>query len=214
MNHSTNQQLGRTATNTRLRVSRGAFAIAAVVLLLGVGASTAARADVVAAYLQGYGGVANQTNGGSDGVSAGGSGGPALGVQAGARFLIFEAYADHTVFGNSVSVSRGIVGLRAALELGGFRLVLRGGGGAIDERGGALTGRLDGGPERVGVVARAGAALERKFAPTLLGGLGLEGEVFNVGPLSGTTINANGTTDRISGSDVFLSFHLKFEIGI
>ena len=94
--------------------------------------------------------------------------------------------------------------------MGGMRLVLRGGGGVISEHGGALTGRLDGVSDRSGPVARAGIALEKKIAPMMLAGFGLEGEVFSV-VAGGVPTQTGGI---ITGSDIFASFHLKFEIGI
>lgn len=195
-------------------------ALVAGAVVLGAG-GRAARADIAAAYIQGYGGLSSPQSsaapsGGALGPAASGDTAGGVGVQAGARLLIFEGYGDYTAFGSGQSVLRGIVGLRGAVGLGGFRLVLRGGGGLLDERGGVLTGRAaDGtGNERIGVVARAGVALERQLAPLLLGGLGVDGEIFNLGSPNGTTIHTDGTSDRLSGADIFLSLHLKFEIGI
>jgi hypothetical protein len=183
-------------------------------VMVGVWRESVARADVVAAYLEGYGGVSSPQSADSAGSgsmpTAGTAGG--LGVQVGARLLIFEAYGDHTVFAAGTSVSRAILGLRGAIGLGGFRLVLRGGGGVLDERGGALLGQANGISERTGVVARGGIALERRLAPTLLGGLGVEAEAFNLSNSpSGTAL---ASTDRVTGADIFFALHLKFEIGI
>jgi hypothetical protein len=183
----------------------------------GIGRESAARADVVAAYLEGYGGISSPQSSDGAGGAATATAGTAtgLGVQAGARLLIFEAYGDHTVFGAGSSVSRGILGLRGAIGLGGFRLVLRGGGGVMEERGGALLGQTYGATDRTGVVARAGLALERRLAPTLLGGLGVEGEVFNLGTAAGSgPAVIRAIDDRLSGADIFFSLHLKFEVGI
>ena len=192
-----------------VRFAGFAAVIAATVALLGP--DRLAHADVVAAYLEGYGGLSSpqsvQTDGNS-GTAASSSG--ALGVQAGLRFLIFEGYGDHTSFGSGSSVERGIVGLRGAFGIGGMRLVLRGGGGVISEHGGALTGHLTGVSDRSGAVARAGVALEKKLAPTLLAGFGLEGEAFSV--MAGGVPTQTGGI--ITGTDVLASFHLKFEIGI
>lgn len=208
-------QVGRTrgSAAARLALVVAAFAVAAAAR------ESAARADVVAAYLEGYGGISSPQSSDLGGGAATATAGTAtaLGVQAGARLLIFEAYGDHTVFGAGTSVSRGILGLRGAIELGGFRLVLRGGGGVLQERGGALLGQSNGVSDRSGLVARGGIALERRLAPTLLGGLGMEGEVFNLtnaassdsGPAVVRAIN-----DRVSGADIFFSLHLKFEVGI
>ncbi len=170
-----------------------------------------ARADIVAGYVQGHGGLSNpQADSGMASPARSASGG--LGLQAGLRLLIFEAYADHTTLGSGASTSRGIAGLRGAIGLGGWRLMLRGGGGVIAEQGGALTGRLDGSPDRTGVVARAGVALEKKLAPTLFGGIGLDAEVFSL--FAAEDAVSAGTGARISGSNVFVSLHLKFEVGI
>ncbi|MES1209117.1 MAG: hypothetical protein ABUS79_24530 [Pseudomonadota bacterium] len=161
----------------------------------------------MAAYVAGHGGLSSPDTGtasNGQGVS------PAVGLQAGARLLIFEVYGDHTTFGSSASVSRGILGLRGAVGFGKTRLVLRGGGGVLAERGGALTGHLGGTPDRTGPVGRAGIALERQIAPMLLFGGGLDGEIF-------TLVVADSPTaveSRTTGSDVFFSLHLKFEIGI
>jgi hypothetical protein len=180
--------------------------IAATAMLLGT--ARPAHADVIAAYLQGHGGLASpelgQGSGGSSGVT------PGLGVQAGARLLIFEVYGDHTSFGGGSSVQRGILGLRAALGFGGVRLILRGGGGVIAEHGGALTGRLDGTPDRSGAVVRAGVALEKQVARMTMIGFGLDGEAFSVAA-SGVPAQSGGI---VTGSDVFVSLHLKFELGI
>jgi hypothetical protein len=111
-------------------------------------------------------------------------------------------------------VSRGILGLRGGFGTDDLRLVLRGGGGVIDEQGGALSGGRTtlGVAERSGLVARAGVALEKRLAPgKLLGGLALDGEVFS---LAGTSPATSGLADRTQGSDIFLSLDLKFELGI
>jgi hypothetical protein len=165
--------------------------------------SSGARAEVAAAYIQGYGGVAS----GEGAASSMSTSSPAgLGFQLGARVLLFEGYFDHTSFGDP-SVSRGIVGLRAGFGSSGLRLVLRGGVGVIDEHGGALTGRLPGTPDREGAVARAGLALESHIAPPLLAGFSIDGESFAFGADS-----PGGPS--MTGSDVFASLRLTFELGI
>jgi hypothetical protein len=176
--------------------------------------SAPARADIVAAYVEGHGGLGNNDTTGRETASGSGSGlAPALGFQLGARLLIFEGYFDRTSFGSGASVSRGILGLRAGLGSQDLRLVLRAGGGVITEEGGALTGMSLGAPERQGVVARAGVAVEKSLAPgKLWGGAGLDGEVFSLA--SATAIPSSGYAGRTQGSDAFLSIYLKFELGI
>jgi hypothetical protein len=195
----------------------GRFVLAWVVLVtVGVWRESSARADLVAAYLEGYGGISSPQSADSSSTgsmpTAGTAG--ALGVQVGARLLVFEAYGDHTVFATGTSVSRAILGLRGAIGLGGFRLVLRGGGGVLDERGGALLGQASGVSERTGVVARGGIALERRLAPTLLGGLGIEAEAFNLSNTPSGTNPVTAIDNRVTGADIFFALHLKFEIGI
>jgi len=181
-------------------------------LMLGVGAVTwfaaPARADVVAAYVQGQGGIGSNEGGNraSDSSSSGLS--PALGFRLGARVLIFEGYYDRTAFGSGASVSRGILGLRFGLGSGHTRLVLHGGGGVVTEQGGALTGLRLGAIDRNGLVARAGVAVEQRFAPLVWGGAALDGEVFSLSAVSASS------SPRATGQDVFFSLYLKFELGV
>jgi hypothetical protein len=183
-------------------------------LLVAVGAvalsAAPARADVVAAYVEGHGGVGNNEGGTRASTSGSSSSGlsPAVGFQLGARLLIFEGYYDRTAFGSGASVSRGILGLRVGLGSQDLRLVLHAGGGVVTEEGGALTGMTVGAAERNGVVGRAGVALEKRLMPTLWGGAALDGEVFS---LSAAT---SSTGPRTEGQDAFLSLYLKFELGI
>src|ERR1043165_4233706 len=115
--------------------------------------SVPARADIVAAYVEGHGGIGNNdTSGRASTSSSSGSPAAALGFQLGARLLIFEGYYDRTAFGSGASVSRGILGLRAGLGSKDVRLVLRTGGGVITEEGGALTGMSLTVPQRSGLV--------------------------------------------------------------
>ena len=172
------------------------------------GAAGAARADVVAVFADGHGGVATEggpTN--ADGTSSTATG---LGFRLGARLLIFEGYYDYTGFGAGTSVSRGIFGLRGGFGSDKLRLVLRAGGGVIEEEGGALTGRAIGAADRRGAVARIGAAVEGRIAPLLFAGFGIDGETFAL-PATG---GPYGTTGAITGSDVFAKLHLLFELGI
>src|SRR5262252_5643571 len=94
---------------------------------------TRAEAKIAAVYASGQGGV-----------QSGADAGNGLGFTLGARVLIFDGYFDHMSFGQDVSVSRGILGLRGAFGETA-RLVLRAGAGSIHEQHGALTG-LYGGP--------------------------------------------------------------------
>jgi hypothetical protein len=194
--------------------------LTSLVVTAGLAVSaTPARADIIAAYVEGHGGLGNNDAANRSSTSSGAGGGglaPALGFQLGARLLIFEGYFDRTAFGAGVSVSRGILGLRAGLGSNDVRLILRGGGGVITEEGGALTGTTLGTASRDGLVARAGIAVEKRLAPgKLLGGLGLDGEVFSlVSPTPLTATTSPGLSGRTQGSDVFLSLYLKFELGI
>jgi hypothetical protein len=107
-------------------------------------------------------------------------------------------------------VSRGIVGLRGGFGTNKLRLVLRGGGGVIEEEGGALTGRAPAMPDRRGGVARIGAALEGRVAPLLLLGAGIDGETFVFPAATGPY----GTPSATTGSSVFAKLYILFEIGV
>jgi hypothetical protein len=175
-------------------------AISALAIAISLVAARPARAEVAAAWAEGHGGMTSAPS-----ESTGPMGG--LGFQLGARLLLFEGYLDHTAFGEGASVTRGIFGLRGGIGSSQTRLVLRGGLGLIQDQSGALTGRVAGFPERRGGVARAGVALETHLAPLLLAGFGIDAERFvlaNPGPDTGYT----------TGSDVFASLHLMFELGI
>lgn len=166
-----------------------------------------ARADLVAAYVAGYGGLSSpRTDTAAPPTS---SLTPGLGVQVGARLLFLEAYGSYTSFGSGMAVQRAILGLSGGLELGKFRLQLRVGGGAMGEQGGALTGPVLGTESHAGVVGRAGVSLERRIAPMLLAGVAVDAETFALGVPN--SIDPDGWT---TGQDVFASFQLKFEIGL
>lgn len=180
--------------------------IAGALLLATAGA---ARADVVAVYLQGQGGLSSASGENGTRTNNPSSGSPALGLQLGARLLIFEGYLNYDRFGEDVAVSRAILGLRGGFGTSGLRLVLRGGIGGLVEQGGALTARLPGVPERRGAVARAGAALEGRVAPALWLGAGIDSEVFYIAPPGGLF-----GSSAVQGSDIFASLHLLFELGI
>ena len=172
------------------------------------GAAGAARADVVAVFAGGHGGVA--TEGGATNADGTSSSATGLGFRLGARLLIFEGYYDYTGFGRGTSVSRGILGVRGGFGTQQLRLVLRAGAGVIGEEGGALTGRGVGTPDRRGAVGRIGAAVEGRIAPLVLVGVGIDGERF-VLPETGGPYGALGA---VTGTNVFVNLHILFEIGI
>jgi hypothetical protein len=181
-----------------------------VALTIGIQGGRRAHADIVAAYVQGHGGLSstdaeNRSSMPSNGLA------PGLGFQVGARLLIFEGYFDRTAFGQGAAVSRAILGLRAGIGAGGVRLILRGGGGVLAEEGGALTGTQLGLGDRRGVVARAGIEVEKRLVPRkFLAGLGIDGEVFS---LQNPGTSPFGSS-RTQGTDVFASLHIKFELGL
>lgn len=186
------------------RLSLKLGATAAVALAVVLAAAPAARADVAAVYAEGHGGFESAGATPPDTSSPGG-----IGFRVGARLLIFEGYYDYTDFGGGAAVSRGILGLRGGFGTHDVRLVLRAGGGVIDERGGALTGSSRDYSSRVGAVGRIGAAVEARLAPMLLLGMGVDGETF---VLSGPALP--NTSGAVVGSDVFANLHLMFEIGL
>jgi hypothetical protein len=167
--------------------------LGAFVLLL---AAAPARADLAAVYAQGHGG-----NSSAAGVSDSG-----LGYRLGARLLIFEGYFDHTGFGQGVGINRGIFGLRVGIGPDRVRLVLRAGGGVVEEKGGALTGPGLGIADRRGPVGRIGAAVDVKLAPMFYAGAGIDAETFRLPAVPGAA--------AVIGSDVFLNLHLLFEVGL
>jgi hypothetical protein len=188
----------------RGKLSWKVAASAIVGLVVGLSVPSVARADVAAVYAEGHGGFESGGATPPTGSSPGG-----VGFRVGARLLIFEGYYDYTDFGGSAAVSRGIVGLRAGFGTNDVRLVLRAGGGVIDETGGALTGPNIDNSSRAGAVGRIGAALEARLAPMVLLGMGVDGETF---VLSGPSLP--GRSGAVVGSDVFANLHLMFEIGL
>lgn len=179
-------------------------------LLAGVAAAAAvtvatardARADLAAVWASGHGGF-ESSNADARDSSMGG-----LGFQLGARLFLLESYFDRTGFGDGAAVSRGVIGLRGGIGRD-VRLVLRAGVGVLHEEGGALTGRMSGTPDRTGGVARIGAAVDAKMAPALLLGFGVDGERFSLPAAPGTF-----ATSRVTGTDVFASLRLTFELGV
>lgn len=155
--------------------------------------ATRANAKIAAVYASGQGGVQNT-----------GENDPGLGFELGGRVLIFDGYLDYMNFGADQAVSRGIFGLRGGFGNPNFRLVLRGGAGAIHEERGALTGSLSG-MSRTGGVARLGAGVEGRLNPVLWLGFGVDGESYKF---------ADSTGVPSQGSDVLASMKLMFELGI
>jgi hypothetical protein len=176
----------------------------AIVGLLFFGAAGLAHANTAAVWAEGQGGFDAPSLAGNPAV-------PALGLRLGARVLVFEGYVDHAGFGDGSAVTRGILGLRGGFGSGDTRLVLRAGGGVLDEEGGAVTGHLAGTPERRGAVGRIGGAVETKLSSDFLLGLGIDGETFSL-PAAGLV--AAGGSGSVIGSDVFANLHLTFELGV
>ena len=191
-------------------------AAVALFLLTVMGGARVARADLVAAYLQGHGGISSVQVDGVTGQRPGSA--TALGFQAGVRLLGLEVYGDHTSFGSGAAVQRGILGLRLGFGLRDTRLELRAGGGLIGEYGGALVGPVAA-ANRIGVVGRVGVDLEKRLSEALLLGFGVTAETFtldNSDNVAGIGMGG-GALQRdgwIRGSDIFASLHLKFELGI
>jgi hypothetical protein len=187
------------------------FALSIIVAGTALLLARPAHADVVAAYIEGHGGLSSTEGAANRAATSNGGLAPGLGFQVGARVLIFDGYFDRTAFGSGASVSRGILGLRAGLGTGDLKLVLRGGGGVLFEEGGALAGSQPVIGSRSGVVARAGLAVEKRLTPgQLLMGFGLDGEVFSLE----NSATSGALAERTQGSDIFLSLQLKFELGI
>ena len=186
-----------------------ALALTVAGLLLSL--ARPARADVIAGFVQGQGGLSSSdATTATNRTSSLSSGGltPGLGFQVGARLLFIEGYYDRTAFGSGASVQRGIVGVRWKMGLGDYRLVLRAGAGLLTEHGGAISGSAQGGDRR-GAVGRAGVAIERRLTRELTAGLGLDGEVFSL-----ETPSTPKVADTTFGGDLFLSLRLRFELGI
>lgn len=197
-------QVERPTGRSKIVVAIAALVISTLLLFF---AARHARADLLAAYVEGYGGISNadMTDGTRGDPSA------AVGAQLGARVLGLELYGDYTSLARGAAVERGILGLRLGFKLTDLmRLEIRGGGGVIAEQGGALSGAAS--ADRAGLVARAGINLERRLMPTFLAGVGLNGEVFTLAP--GESAVALQNTSWQQGMDVLATLHLKFELGI
>jgi hypothetical protein len=173
-----------------------------------LGAAGAAHANTAAVWAEGQGGFDAPSLAGNPAV-------PALGLQLGARVLVFEGYVDHSGFGDGSAVTRGIVGLRGGFGSGDTRLVLHAGAGVLDEQGGAVTGHVAGTPDRHGAVGRIGGAVETKLSSDFLFGLGLDAETFEL-PAAGVTaaLGSGAGSGSVVGSDVFANLHLTFELGV
>lgn len=188
------------------------IALALTVASLFLVLARPARADVIAGFVQGQGGLSSTdttTSTRTSSLSASSGLVPGLGFQVGARLLFVEGYYDRTAFGSGASVQRGIVGVRGKIGLGDLRLVLRAGAGILTEHGGAISGSAQGGDRR-GAVGRAGVALEKRLTRgELIAGIGLDAEVFSL-----ETPSTPNVADTTFGGDLFLSLHLRFELGI
>lgn len=173
--------------------------VAFVALLAAWAKPKHARAadESLAVYVQGMGG-SQSTN---DGRSSG-----ALGVQAGVQALSLEAYASRTAFGGGEGVTRAVAGTVFDVNLGKWELSLHLGVGGIAGSGEALLGPQAPGNQSGGV-ARIGLGLERDLGTFLALGASVQSEAFTVKATS-------GDDEWSQGSSVFLSGHLKFELGI
>jgi hypothetical protein len=153
--------------------------------------------EFVAVYVQGMGG--SQTT--NSGDSAG-----ALGVQAGAQLFFLEAYASQTAFSGSGSVTRAVVGPFLDIDFAKWELSLHLGVGGIRDSGGVLLGNDPTGPQSGGV-ARLGVELARDLGEFFAVGASLYSETY--------AVRNNDTQDNWNrGSNVFLSGHLRFELGL
>jgi hypothetical protein len=172
-----------------------------LILVAALTATSLAHAEdeTAAIYVQGMGG--SMSNNASQSVGG-------LGWQAGAQLLIFEAYLNQTAFANGSSVTRAVFGPYFDVTLGHWELSLHLGVGAIRDSGGALYGDSSEGPHN-GAVARIVVALERDLGTFFVIGASLDSEAF-----SSKSMNYGTGSQWQDGSSVFLSGHLKFELGI
>lgn len=176
------------------------FAASVLASCVICGSSAHAKDETAAVYVQGMGGSLS-TN---DGQSRGG-----LGLQAGAQLLFLEAYASQTAFANDAIITRAVMGSFFDLSLGRhWELSLHFGVGGIRDTGGALFGEPGTG-SNTGAVARIGMGIERDLGSFFVLGASLDTESFAVKPSA-----YEGVRDWRTGSSVFLSGHLKFELGI
>lgn len=176
-----------------------------VIVAMLTGLEAAAHAQTVGLYLRGHGGY----SGGSVGeLEPGGSEpslGPVLGAEIGANVFLFNAYLNYDKYLSHGSVIRGVVGLTSGLGFSGWRLTGRIGAGLMLERGDVFGGAAD----HTGVVARAGAAFDRRISAGLWLGAAIDGEYFALKP------SDSGVESSVhSGADIFASLRLSFELGI
>ena len=190
-------------TRSKLLVAGAALAVSAALM---IGSERRARADLVSVFGSAYGG----------GLSAGVADGysrtkPAFvyGAQVGARLLGLELYGDYQRRASGGVIERGILGFRMGFDIfDPWRLEARAGAGVIAEQGGALGSPVN----RVGVVARLGANLERKMTTFVYLGVGVTGEWFTLA--HGDTPETVASTGWQSGKDVIGDLHLKIDIGL
>lgn len=164
-----------------------------------------AGADTAGVYLRGHGGY---SGGSASELEPGGADpalGPVLGAEVGANIMLFNAYLNYDRYLDHGSVTRGILGLTAGLGFAGWRLSGRIGGGILWER----SDRIVGVEDHSGVVARAGAAFDRRISSGLWLGVGIEGEYFALRP---TPMEVESSVH--TGADVFASLRLSFELGL
>ena len=171
-----------------------------------------ARADFAAGFLQGHGGLSSTdtANRASTSLSAGAGLTPGLGFQVGARLLFLEGYYDRTAFSSAASVSRGILGVRARLGAGDLRLVLRGRrrpdrrARRRDHRGLARRSAIGKASWRAPASRwRSGSRTANSSAASALDGRS-----------SACRNRSAAISERVQGGDVFLSLHLRFELGL
>ena len=169
-----------------------------------------AHAELAAVYLQGNGGL---TSGRVNEVPEGSASpdyGPAIGAQVGARLLFGEAYIDHVAFSGDRAITRYVLGARGGLGFSGIELFGRAGIGYLDERGGAIAGRMEPMLDRRGLIARAGGGLENSLGYGFYFGGAVEAEYFRVSP-DGTSMFGDASR---TGTDMFGYLYLKLQVGI
>jgi hypothetical protein len=166
---------------------------------------TAAEAQTAGLYLRGHGGY----SGGSVGeLQPGGDDpalGPVLGAEVGANIMLFNGYLNHDRYLDHGSVTRAVLGLSSGIGFSGWRLTGRVGAGLLLERGDVFGGAAD----HTGVVARIGAAFDRRISSGLWMGVAIDAEYFALRP------SAEEVESSVhSGADIFASLRLSFELGI